>query len=114
MIATSRQITSRRLLHIGDLVPKPRAQSGQGAATLTDAFHPRSDFLATLQQRGFIHQCSDLAGLDEKAHSGSLVAYIGFDCTAPSLHVGSLVQIMMLHWLQETVGKPVALMGGGT
>ncbi|HEY4924962.1 MAG TPA: tyrosine--tRNA ligase [Roseiarcus sp.] len=81
---------------------------------MTDAFHPRSDFLATLQQRGFIHQCSDLAGLDEKAHSGSLVAYIGFDCTAPSLHVGSLVQIMLLHWLQKGGGKPVALMGGGT
>ena len=67
-----------------------------------------------MQDRGFIHQCSDFAGLDEKARSGSLVAYIGFDCTAPSLHVGSLVQIMMLHWLQETGAKPVALMGGGT
>ena len=67
-----------------------------------------------MQERGFIHQCSDFAGLDDKARSGSLVAYIGFDCTAPSLHVGSLVQIMMLHWLQETAGKPVALMGGGT
>ncbi len=61
-----------------------------------------------------MHQCSDFAGLDDKARSGSLVAYIGFDCTAPSLHVGSLVQIMMLHWLQKTGGKPVALMGGGT
>jgi tyrosyl-tRNA synthetase len=81
---------------------------------LTDAFHPRSDFLAILQARGFIHQGSDLAGLDEKALSGSLVAYIGFDCTAPSLHVGSLVQIMLLHWLQKTGGKPIALMGGGT
>ena len=67
-----------------------------------------------MQERGFVHQCSDLEGLDEKARSGELVAYIGFDCTAPSLHVGSLVQIMMLHWLQETGGKPVALMGGGT
>ena len=81
---------------------------------MTDVFHPRSDFLATLQQRGFIHQCSDFQGLDEKALSGSLVAYIGFDCTAPSLHVGSLLQIMMLHWLQKGAGKPVALMGGGT
>src|SRR5260370_2280324 len=67
-----------------------------------------------MQERGFIHQCSDLEGLDDKARSGSLVAYIGFDCTAPSLHVGSLVQIMMLRWLQRTRGKPVALMGGGT
>ena len=81
---------------------------------MTDVFDPQSDFLKTLQERGFIHQCSDLAGLDEKARSGSLVAYIGFDCTAPSLHVGSLLQIMMLHWLQKGGGKPVALMGGGT
>jgi tyrosyl-tRNA synthetase len=55
-----------------------------------------------------------MAGLDDKALSGDLVAYIGFDCTAPSLHVGSLVQIMMLHWLQRSGGKPIALMGGGT
>ncbi len=81
---------------------------------MSDAFQPKSDFLATLQARGFIHQCSDMAGLDEKARDGSLVAYIGFDCTAPSLHVGSLLQIMMLHWLQTGGGKPIALMGGGT
>ncbi len=81
---------------------------------MTDAFQPRSDFLRVMQERGYVHQCSDLAGLDDKARSGELVAYIGFDCTAPSLHVGSLVQIMMLHWLQQTGGKPVALMGGGT
>jgi len=81
---------------------------------VTDAFQPRSEFVRVLIERGFVHQCSDLAGLDEKALSGSLVAYIGFDCTAPSLHVGSLLQIMMLHWLQETGGKPLALMGGGT
>ncbi len=81
---------------------------------MIDLFHPRSDFLRTMQERGYVHQCSDPEGLDEKARSGELVAYIGFDCTAPSLHVGSLVQIMMLHWLQETGGKPVALMGGGT
>jgi tyrosyl-tRNA synthetase len=83
-------------------------------SSLTDVFQPRSDFLRAMQERGFIHQCSDFAGLDEKARSGSLIAYIGFDCTAPSLHVGNLVGIMMLHWLQETGGKPVALMGGGT
>jgi tyrosyl-tRNA synthetase len=81
---------------------------------VTDAFRPRSDFLRVLTGRGFVHQCSDLAGLDAKALSGSLVAYIGFDCTAPSLHVGSLLQIMMLHWLQQSGGKPLALMGGGT
>ena len=78
------------------------------------AFQPKSDFLRVLTERGFIHQCSDLAGLDEQARLGSLAAYIGFDCTAPSLHVGSLVPIMLLHWLQATGGKPIALMGGGT
>src|SRR5208337_3334372 len=67
-----------------------------------------------MQERGFIHQCSDLQGLDDKARSGSLVGYIGFDCTAPSLHVGSLVQIMMLYWLQHYGHRPIALMGGGT
>jgi tyrosyl-tRNA synthetase len=81
---------------------------------VTKAFEPRSEFLRVMQERGFVHQCSDLEGLDRKARSGSLVGYIGFDATAPSLHVGSLVQIMMLYWLQETGGKPVALMGGGT
>ncbi|HEY3719184.1 MAG TPA: tyrosine--tRNA ligase [Roseiarcus sp.] len=81
---------------------------------MTDVFEPRSEFVRVLQERGFIHQASDLAAIDEKAASGDLVGYIGFDCTAPSLHVGSLVQIMMLHWLQQTGGKPIALMGGGT
>ena len=81
---------------------------------MSDDFTPRSDFLAALIERGFVHQCSDFAGLDEKARAGDLVAYIGFDCTARSLHVGSLLQIMMLHWLQKTGGKPIALMGGGT
>ncbi|WP_395698051.1 tyrosine--tRNA ligase [Methylocella sp.] len=81
---------------------------------MSDSFRPASDFLQTLLARGFVHQCSDLAGIDDRAKTGRLVAYIGFDCTAPSLHVGSLVQIMMLRWLQKTGGKPVALMGGGT
>ena len=81
--------------------------------SLTD-FRPKSDFLRGLIERGYLHQCSDLAGLDEKAASGDLVAYIGFDCTAPSLHVGSLLPIMMLRWLQKTGGRPIALMGGGT
>ncbi len=81
---------------------------------MVDTFEPKSDFLRVLRERGYVHQCSDWAGLDEKAASGDLVAYIGFDCTAPSLHVGSLVQIMVLRWLQKTGGKPIALMGGGT
>ena len=75
----------------------------------------RSDFLRTIVERQYMHQCTDLEALDAKAASGEpVVAYIGFDCTAPSLHAGSLVQIMMLHHLQQTGHKPVVLMGGGT
>jgi tyrosyl-tRNA synthetase len=81
---------------------------------VTGDFRPQSDFLRVLTERGFLHQCSDLTGLDQMAKSGGLIAYIGFDCTAPSLHAGSLVQIMLLRWLQKTSGKPIALMGGGT
>ena len=74
----------------------------------------RSDFLNVLEQRGYIHQCTDLKALDALAAAGPITGYIGFDCTAPSLHVGSLVQIMMLRWLQKTGHKPIVLMGGGT
>lgn len=74
----------------------------------------KSEFLTILNERGFIHQCSDLAALDKEAAAGKLVAYVGYDCTAPSLHIGSLISIMMLAWLQKTGGKPIALMGGGT
>ncbi|MGA7383187.1 MAG: tyrosine--tRNA ligase [Methylocella sp.] len=81
---------------------------------MTSDFRPQSHFLALLVERGFLHNCSDLAGLDLIAKSDELVAYIGFDCTAPSLHAGSLVQIMLLRWLQKSGGKPIALMGGGT
>ena len=73
-----------------------------------------SEFLNILATRGYIHQCSDFAGLDALAAKRAVTAYIGFDCTAPSLHVGSLVQIMLLHWLQQTGNKPIVLMGGGT
>ena len=74
----------------------------------------KSDLLRTLSERGFIHQISDPAGLDARALAGPVTAYIGFDATASSLHVGSLVQIMMLRWMQKTGHKPIALMGGGT
>ena len=74
----------------------------------------KSDFLNTLSTRGYIHQCSDAAGLDELAAKDEVTAYIGFDCTAKSLHVGSLVQIMLLYWVQQTGQKSIALMGGGT
>ncbi|WP_299820237.1 tyrosine--tRNA ligase [uncultured Roseibium sp.] len=74
----------------------------------------KSDFLNVLSERGFIHQISDPAGLDALCQKETVTAYIGFDCTAPSLHAGSLVPIMMLHWLQKTGHRPIALMGGGT
>jgi tyrosyl-tRNA synthetase len=74
----------------------------------------KSDFLNTLSARGYIHQCSDATGLDELAAKGDVTTYIGFDCTAKSLHVGSLVQIMLLYWAQQTGQKTIALMGGGT
>jgi tyrosyl-tRNA synthetase len=79
-----------------------------------DAFAPKSDFLRVLSERGFIHQGSDLAGIDAAALEGRLTTYVGYDCTAASLHVGHLLSIMMLHWLQATGGTPITLMGGGT
>jgi tyrosyl-tRNA synthetase len=74
----------------------------------------KSDFLDTLSSRGYIHQCSDAEGLDALAARQAVTAYIGFDCTARSLHVGSLVQIMLLYWAQQTGQKVIALMGDGT
>ena len=74
----------------------------------------KSDFLNVLASRGFIHQVSEPETLDALASSSAITAYIGFDCTAPSLHVGSLLPIMMLYWLQQTGHRPFALMGGGT
>jgi tyrosyl-tRNA synthetase len=73
-----------------------------------------SDFLQVLAERGFIHQVSDADRLDAKAAAGPITAYVGFDATAPSLHIGNLLTIMMLRWLQKTGHKPIALMGGGT
>ena len=74
----------------------------------------KSDFLNVLASRGFIHQVSEAEALDVIARTSTITAYIGFDCTAPSLHVGSLLPIMMLYWLQQTGHRPIALMGGGT
>lgn len=74
----------------------------------------RSALLQTLSERGFIHQISDAEGLDALAAKGPISGYIGFDATAPSLHAGSLVQIMMLRWMQTLGHRPIALMGGGT
>jgi tyrosyl-tRNA synthetase len=75
---------------------------------------PKSDFINILQARGYIHQCTDLAALDALAARQVITAYIGFDCTAPSLHIGNLIGIMMLRVLQQTGHQPIALMGGGT
>src|SRR3546814_18938054 len=75
----------------------------------------KSDFLQTLSQRGFLHQCTDPAALDAKAQQpGGIVCYVGYDCTARSLHVGNLLSIMMLRWLQKAGHTPIVLLGGGT
>ncbi len=74
----------------------------------------KSDFLNVLAERGFVHQVSEPDVLDARASAGAITGYIGFDCTAASLHVGSLLPIMMLYWMQQTGHRPIALMGGGT
>ena len=77
--------------------------------------HFKSDFLNILKERGFIHQCSDFEAVDAKLTDGSIhSAYIGFDATAKSLHIGNLTGIMMLYWFQQAGHKPITLMGGGT
>jgi len=75
---------------------------------------PKSEFLDVMQARGFIADATDFEGLDEALAAGVVPAYIGFDATAPSLHAGSLLQIMMLRWLQKTGHRPIVLIGGGT
>ena len=77
-------------------------------------YKPRSDFLHIMESRGYLQDCTDLKGLDEQLLKKTIPAYIGFDATADSLHVGSLIQIMILRWLQKTGHKPITLMGGGT
>lgn len=77
-------------------------------------YKPKSAFLIEMETRGFLQDCTDLQGLDERLLQGTMPAYIGFDATADSLHIGSLIQIMMLRWLQKTGHKPMPLMGGGT
>jgi tyrosyl-tRNA synthetase len=77
-------------------------------------YHPKSEFMRVMIKRGFLADCTDYQGLDEALNAGVVPGYIGFDATASSLHVGSLIQIMMLRWLQKTGNKPIVLMGGGT
>ncbi len=74
----------------------------------------KSDFLKVISERGFLHQCTDLNTLDQLAADGMITTYVGYDATANSLHIGNLVSIMMLHWLQQTGHRPIVLMGGGT
>ncbi len=90
------------------VTPKPGPDYGNQIMTHS------STFLRVLAARGFIHQITDAAALDAAANTGIVTAYIGFDCTAPSLHVGSLVQIMMLRHLQQAGHRPIVVMGGGT
>jgi tyrosyl-tRNA synthetase len=81
---------------------------------MSSDFRPRSDFIRVMQERGYIHQCSDLEALDALAAAGPISGYIGFDATAASLHVGSLIQIMILRRFQQAGHRPIVLMGGGT
>ncbi|MBO6782433.1 MAG: tyrosine--tRNA ligase [Alphaproteobacteria bacterium] len=74
----------------------------------------KSEFVQTLVERGYLHQCTDLDALDGRAAAGPVTAYVGYDATAPSLHIGNLVSIMMLHWFQQSGHRPIVLMGGGT
>ena len=75
---------------------------------------PKSDFLEVMVARGYLQDCTDMAGLDERLMAGVVPAYVGYDATAQSLHVGHLLNIMMLRWLQKTGHRPITLMGGGT
>ncbi len=79
-----------------------------------DAFEPKSDFLRVMRERGYLHQVSDVEALDRALTSGVVSAYVGYDCTADSLHIGHLISVMMLRWFQKTGHRPITLMGGGT
>jgi tyrosyl-tRNA synthetase len=102
------------LNHTPDLLHQRRRRGTSSPLGTTAMSTFKSDLLNVLASRGFIHQVSEPEALDALARSSIVTAYIGFDCTAPSLHVGSLLPIMMLHWLQQTGHRPIALMGGGT
>ena len=79
-----------------------------------EPFKPKSDFLRVMQERGYLHQITDADALDAALRAGVVTAYVGYDCTADSLHIGHLISIMMLRWLQRTGHRPITLMGGGT
>jgi tyrosyl-tRNA synthetase len=94
--------------------PARYSQAARIKSRVIMSFTPKSEFLATMINRGFLHQCSDLEGLDALAAKGEVVAYVGYDCTAPSLHIGNLITASMLYWLQQSGNKPITVMGGGT
>jgi tyrosyl-tRNA synthetase len=97
-------------------VLKAPARRESPAMSETDiaAFKPKSDFIRVMQERGYIHQCSDIEALDKAASEGAITAYVGYDATASSLHIGSLISIMMMRRMQQTGHRPLPLMGGGT
>ncbi len=109
MVSTPRARTGTALL-----LCQPATGSSIFGEEVTAMAQFRSDLVQTLVSRGFLHQCTNLEALDAKTAAGPITGYIGFDATADSLHVGSLVQIMMLRWMQKTGHRPIALMGGGT
>jgi len=86
----------------------------EASPSTLSTFKPKSDLLKVLIERGYVHQCTDLEALDAAAVAGVVTAYVGYDCTADSLHIGHLISIMMLRWLQKTGHRPITLMGGGT
>jgi tyrosyl-tRNA synthetase len=92
--------------------PIDALQSKPGASAMT--YHPKSEFVRVMMERGYLADCTDYQGLDEALLKGAQPAYIGYDATAKSLHVGHLLNIMMLRWLQKSGNKPITLMGGGT
>jgi tyrosyl-tRNA synthetase len=106
--SAKRPAVRRKIISGRPIPPKAFRQERQAMSEF------KSDFLRTLKERGFIHQISDETGLDDLLAKETVTAYIGFDPTAPSLHAGGLIQIMLLHWFQKTGHRPISLMGGGT
>jgi len=94
--------------------PPDEAEQASEAVEIKQDFAPKSSFLKTMVERGFLHSCTDIETLDSKLDQLVVTAYLGFDATAPSLHVGSLLQIMILRHLQQSGHKPLVLLGGGT
>ncbi len=103
-----------RMLNARDHTCHCGAQIHRGALGKINMSAFKSDFLRVLDERGFIHQISDPEGLDAAAKNGTITAYVGYDATATSLHIGNLISVTMLYWLQETGHRPITLMGGGT